>query len=387
MYVFDLVYRKWPNIGYQPPVWGICIVQCKWLGSAIVSIYVIYFDLQVCGIFKYRSEYRDRVSSKLLRVLCCWNFYNQCVIARPPSYSIMLLELPDAKIGNYGLVRPYTEGNYSMTDSNDNSSYYNNVHPESKTLLEATGFSQINNNVINNIKNGDAFLVWCYLYSKSSNWKTIKSNIKNVYGFGDAKINKIFSYLNRAKLIEYVQGKCAKGTFKSVQIRILNGSKFDKTQAWTEVAPHVQKPVVAVNCTNGNDELLNKDITKDLKEHNTESNSASGDAHIRDADAFDTFWDIYPVKKNKIRAKKIWERSKLNKISVLICNDISLRLVHDSQWQQTQFIPHPSTYLQNELWKDEITKSSKNKSEHPITASIRDFKKTYQSVEFTDLLN
>lgn len=243
-----------------------------------------------------------------------------------------------------------------MSESNNNSSSLDNVHPESKTLLEGTPFTQICNTVINNIKNGDAFLVWCYLYSKSSNWKTIKQNIKNVYGFGDVKINKIFSYLNRAKLIEYVQGKCANGQFAPVQIRVLNGSKFDKTQSWLESAPHIQKPVVPVHCANGNDELLNKEDTKERKEHNTESNSATDVAHKRaNDDAFENYWKINPVKKNKIRAKQIWDKKKLYKIEVVICADIKNRLENDSQWQNLKYIPHPSTYLQNELWNDEIT--------------------------------
>lgn len=246
-----------------------------------------------------------------------------------------------------------------MSDSNDNSLDLDNVHPEDKPLRESTGFAQINNYVINNIKNGDAFLVWCYLYSKSSNWKTIKSNIKNVYGFGDLKIKQIFSYLNRAKLIEYVQPKSAKGKFGTVQIRILNGAKFDKTQSWIEDAPVVQKTAPAVNRTNGNDELLNTDNTKDIKEQYTESISASDDAPANEPCSFDEFWNIYPIKKNKIRARKIWERKKLNKIAVLICNDVSNRQVNDSAWTDEQYIPHPSTYLQNERWNDTITASPK----------------------------
>lgn len=253
-----------------------------------------------------------------------------------------------------------------MSDPNNNSSYYDNVHPDEKTLHEGTGFSQIHNTVINNIKNGDAFLVWCYLYSKSSNWKTIKSNIKNVYGFGDLKIKQIFSYLNRAKLIEYVQPKSANGKFGRVQIRILNGAKFDKTQAWLEDAPVVQKTAPAVGRTNGNDELLNKDNTKQRKEHNTESYSASDDAHAPKDSDFDEFWKNYPVKKNKIRAKRIWERKKLTPLLILILTDIVKRQQHDAQWQDKQFIPHPATYLSNELWHDEISTASPPKTKSSL---------------------
>lgn len=246
-----------------------------------------------------------------------------------------------------------------MRESNDNSLGLDNLSDDSPTTRECTGFTQINNNVINNIKDGDAFLVWCYLYSKTSNWKTIKQNIKNVYGFGDTKIKKIFSYLKRANLIEYVQNKGAKGQYQSVQIRILNGKKFDKTQAWLEDAPVVQKTAPAEVCTNGNEGLRNTDITKDIKEHNTKDISATDVTQESEPCAFNTFWDIYPVKKNKIRAKKIWDKKKLNKIAVLICNDVSNRQVNDSAWADEQYIPHPSTYLQNERWNDTVTTQPK----------------------------
>jgi hypothetical protein len=243
-----------------------------------------------------------------------------------------------------------------MSEPNDNSLGLDNLSDDSPTTRECTGFTQINNNVINNIKDGDAFLVWCYLYSKTPNWKTIKQNIRNVYGFGDAKIKKIFSYLRRANLIEYVQNKCAKGQYQHVQIRILNGKKFDKTQAWLESAPHVQKPTLAEVHTNGNEGLRNTDNTKDINKHNTKDICATDVArqHAND-DSFENYWKINPVKKNKIRAKRIWDRKKLYKIELLICDDVKNRLENDSQWQNCQYIPHPSTYLQNELWNDEIT--------------------------------
>lgn len=149
-----------------------------------------------------------------------------------------------------------------------------NIDNESKTIIEETGFTQVGNNVINNIKSGDAFLVWCYLYSKSKDWKVIKQNIKNVYGFGDEKLKKILSYLKRANLIEYVQDKGEKGRFASVQIHVLNGSKFDITQDWICHAPHERFSERAVNCANGNDELLNKDNTKERKESTTGTSKA-----------------------------------------------------------------------------------------------------------------
>jgi len=248
-----------------------------------------------------------------------------------------------------------------MLKINNNTPTYSDLHPESKTTREGTGFSQINNNVINNIKSADAFLVWCYLYSKSSNWKVIKQNIKNVYGYGDAKIKKIFSYLKRANLIEYVQIKCANGRFAHVQVRILNGNKFDKNQPFILTSPEGHKLDRAVICTNGNDELLNKENTKEIKKQNTKSYCASPDARTLSdddlANLFLLFWECYPTKKNKLRTISIWKKRGLDKIANVIIADVKNRKANDSQWQNVRYIPHPSTYLHNELWNDEITKA------------------------------
>ena len=225
---------------------------------------------------------------------------------------------------------------------------------DSRTNNEQIPYTQISNQVIHGIKNGDAFLVWSYLQSKTGNWKVIKQNIKNMYGFGDVKLKQIFSYLNRCGLIRYVQPKCAKGTFAPVRIDVLSGANFDKTQAYIEDAPVGQKTAPAVNRTNGNNELLNKDITKERKEHNNNISSATEVAHTPSEDSFDEFWKIYPIKKNKIRAKKIWERKKCSTIVTLICKDILNRLANEAQWQDIEFIPHASTYLNNERWNDDV---------------------------------
>ncbi len=45
-----------------------------------------------------------------------------------------------------------------------------------------------------------------------------------------------------------------------------------------------------------------------------------------------------------------------------ICNDLVNRIKNDSQWQDKQYIPHPATYLVNELWNDEISERKSKSS-------------------------
>ncbi len=230
----------------------------------------------------------------------------------------------------------------------DSNTHYENIHPDSKTIPEGTGFTPINNNVINNIKNGDAFLVWCYLYSKTSNWKTIKENIKNVYGFGDIKLRKIFSYLNRCSLIEYVQPKNKDGTFQPSKIRILNGIKFDKNEPFCTKSPVGQETAPAVNRTDGFEGLRNKENTKERKERNKPPIPPKGDS-VR----FDDFWNLYPVKEAKKACIQKWKRLGLDEIADEIIAKIGIQRLNDRKWI-AGFAPNPLTYINQERWNDEI---------------------------------
>jgi hypothetical protein len=231
---------------------------------------------------------------------------------------------------------------------------YENLSNDSRSILESSGFTQISNKVINNIKDGDAFLVWCYLYSKSENWKTIKQNIKNVYGFGDDKLKQIFSYLKRANLISYMRITCANGRFAHMEIKVLNGSKFDINQPFKQNKTAGVKTTPPDSYTCGFDELQNKDITKQRKERKTKSLSASDDAQSIVESSFNQFWQSYPVKKNKERSFKVWKRDGLSKKLDTILDDVNKRLANEWKNKEKKFIPHPSTYLNEKRWNDEI---------------------------------
>lgn len=91
---------------------------------------------------------------------------------------------------------------------------------------------------------------------------------------------------------------------------------------------------------------------------------------------FEDFWNLYPKKKDKKDAKKIWDRLKLWKIAPLIIEKLSLQIEKEEQWKDPQFIPLPSTYLRGSRWEDEITppKLTQNHetSEPKIPTSIPD---------------
>ena len=68
---------------------------------------------------------------------------------------------------------------------------------------------------------------------------------------------------------------------------------------------------------------------------------------------FERFWEHWPIKRNKAKAKAAFVRKQfeITDIDELIA-DVEDRKKHDPQWKQG-FIPHCSTYINGERWEDD----------------------------------
>lgn len=68
---------------------------------------------------------------------------------------------------------------------------------------------------------------------------------------------------------------------------------------------------------------------------------------------FEQFWSLYPRKKNKGAAFRAWQKIKGNKQSLLkSCAKALEWQIKSEQWQNPQYIPYPSTYLNGRGWED-----------------------------------
>ena len=68
---------------------------------------------------------------------------------------------------------------------------------------------------------------------------------------------------------------------------------------------------------------------------------------------FDDWYNAYPKKANKQKARKLWDKlSDKNKHFAIV--DVPKRLEQHSQWHEKTFIPAPDVYLRNHKWNDEI---------------------------------
>ena len=92
---------------------------------------------------------------------------------------------------------------------------------------ELIPYTQVDTKVIQTIKNIEAGFIWVYLLTLPQDWQVIKQHVKNHFGIGDDKLKKIFAYLRRCNLIEYVRERDSLGKLRKSEIRILNGSRFN----------------------------------------------------------------------------------------------------------------------------------------------------------------
>lgn len=211
-------------------------------------------------------------------------------------------------------------------------------------------FTTILNNVIQNLKNYEALGLYAYLLSLPDGWIFHKKHLSEHTKIGRDKINKLLKILHSHNLIDFVQARCANGAFAQLDLHIKDGRDFKINDLEKPCAPFTEKPLtdnqLLVNST------YKRNINKrNINKENIKSICASDDAQK----SFEKFWNLYPRKKNKQRALKLWIQKRCAEKDQLILDKLALQILHDADWKNIKYIPHPVTYLNNERWEDEIT--------------------------------
>ena len=85
------------------------------------------------------------------------------------------------------------------------------------------------------------------------------------------------------------------------------------------------------------------------------------------APGFLRFWDAYPRKVGKDAAWKAWTTRQLEAQADVIVPSIQTHLDHDPQWREPQYIPHPTTYLNQGRWQDDFSQPVNGKLTSPDT--------------------
>ena len=70
-------------------------------------------------------------------------------------------------------------------------------------------------------------------------------------------------------------------------------------------------------------------------------------------DRFREFWEAYPKKRDRKKARDAWKRKRLDSRADQIIADVQRRVRNDDQWLKG-YVPHATTYINGERWEDEI---------------------------------
>ena len=75
---------------------------------------------------------------------------------------------------------------------------------------------------------------------------------------------------------------------------------------------------------------------------------------------FEQFWKAYPRDEKKKTAREVWKRKNLDSKTEMIIADVEKRKLTHGPWLEG-FIPHASTYLNQERWGDKINSHGNSK--------------------------
>jgi hypothetical protein len=69
-------------------------------------------------------------------------------------------------------------------------------------------------------------------------------------------------------------------------------------------------------------------------------------------DGFAEFWEAYPRKEKKPRALKAWRATAKDRPTIATLLEILAK--HAAGWNDSKFIPHPATWLNDHSWEDKL---------------------------------
>lgn len=244
---------------------------------------------------------------------------------------------------------------------------------------DESGFTILSNVVLQNYTDIEGLGLWSYLASKPTSWVFYKDQLRKHFTIGRERLQKILKSLCDHGLITITSVRSESGKFAHANVHVHSGAHFkiikkpiQDAASKESVQPHTGKPST-VNQSPVTDSYKERCTKKEDQKKDQKILSASDDAHEQSDKLFDEFWEINIVKKNKRRAKTIWDKKKLYRKATLICDYIKNSIKNDQQWQDPQYIPHPDTILRNERWTDEITHKAASKPKKGGNTSFSDF--------------
>ena len=200
------------------------------------------------------------------------------------------------------------------------------------------GFSQLEGQTY------DGGLQYLADWTNSTKQGVIK-NLKSLIDKG--LINKKESVLNNIKFCEYYSTK-----FNGVLNKVEYGGKQSLTGGIKQSLTNntiINNNNDNINNNNDDNNILDNSI---IKKENTKRKKDNQEILTEEEVMFNEFWEMYPKSINKKGCKVAFLRIENLKETFPLIKEDLIRKCNSKQWKNTQYIPHPLTYIHQERWKD-----------------------------------
>lgn len=154
------------------------------------------------------------------------------------------------------------------------------------------------------------------------------------------------------------------GSVKNPDFKRFLEDMFSGTDTVSIPYPYGSDTTVTVTVSN----TVSDSNTNSISKSNKSKSSNNPDIEIIDKEdikietlcekRFKQFWELYPRKEGKGAAKKSWEKINPNaELFEKIMSAVRENIEHNPQWQRNngQYIPHPTTWLNQGRWDDDIS--------------------------------
>jgi len=197
-----------------------------------------------------------------------------------------------------------------------------------RTPRKATNFTILSNCVIqDNRLSMKALGMLVRLLSRPDNWATNSDTLAREFDCGREQIRTVLGELADRGYMKLNKTQNDKGQWNS------SWAVFDEPYDPESSEPGPGNPYFG---------RLGPITSTVIQRTNTKAEEPVG---------FTSFWRVYPNKKAKPAALKAFNKAKVTDIN-LILNHIEV-MTRSEQWQNTQFIPFPATYLNQRRWEDD----------------------------------
>ena len=199
--------------------------------------------------------------------------------------------------------------------------------------------------------------VYIFMRSHRDGWNITTTSVAHALGMNKDTVAKAINDLIESGHMRRIEKRAESGRFAGWDYEVLSGyfpvsEEFGSGDLAGSGKPVSGKPVSG---NSGRIRRLYSKKTKEITSLSQEDHAQTSGPSERESrsDRFDEFWDAYPRKvgKKKARAKFAAAIKAAGDAQRVI--DGALRLAADPNLPETQFIPHPTTWLERGGWDDE----------------------------------